>query len=848
MTAVETDTGAIEARARRYDTLTQRMADARAKADQQPQAAFTAAAQRIDGTNAERERARIKRVSAQGTRTADAWTFYDLLSEIKEGARYKERALSKLGLYPAVRIKSDTDPVPLDTINPDTDQPYVTAQAAIDASRAAYDRLDAGVGTGHITGRWGTIGFVAGDSYLVSYPDSSSATGETNALVTADNLKTTDKGGWALALASDSKQEEWIPLDPGTSMLTRIWNQHAHWPNEADSAVLGVLDICERLLLYGNLEFGTAASHMNAGLMLFASGTFARNRQHPDDDTGQTAGNQLRNPTIQDVVEQVLTPISDPRSVAVAAPAMMEADIDKIQAARHITFDRPFDAEVDSRIERLIVRLSNGVTLPKEILLGISDSNNWNAFMIDDMSWRNYLEPDAREQVSAISAGYHRPVILADWAVRGLDARTPIGVGPEGQPLTVQNLCLWMDTSNLIGDPDEVENVFKGYDSGLLGSTPARTRIGWSEAEAPTPEDIALLVQLHGKASPQGTPAPPGGNGGVVGGQPNEPGTMPDQAEPGDAVAAAGTPRPGANPAKFARLGPAWAARDAALLTRTLAQCDTAMGRALDRAGAKLRTKAVKASAAHRDVVAHAANRDVGSLLGPGVVAAALELSPGELLDGQFDEVVTRFRSGVGRAQATTRAELERLGLDPATAADLAATQEDHRDKAATLLGVLLVGLATERIFNPHPAAPAAGELDTELSVSTGLVRQALSTAGGAQGRTTAGGAVLAGPAEVPQAGVALGPDITSLLADVGGAIAEYTWDYGDESSRTRPFEGHEALADQTFTSWDDDVLLNDSGWIVATHYFPGDHDGCQCQAVPTIVGGPQPDQAPDEP
>lgn len=839
MTAVDIDPGAIEARARRYETLDARMADVRAKAQDQPQAAFTAAAQRIDGSNAERERARIKRVSAQGTRTADAWTFYDVLSEIKEGARYKERALSKLGLYPAVRIKSDTDPVPLDTVNPDTGQPYITSQAAIDASRAAYDRLDAGVGTGHITGRWGTIGFVAGDAYLVSYPDTSSATGEANTLVTADNLKSTDRGGWALAMAPDAKQEEWIPLDPATSMITRIWNQHAHWPNEADSAVLGVLDICERLLLYGNLEFGTAASHLNAGLMMFATGTFARNRQHPDDDTGQTAGNQLRNPTINDVVDQVLTPISDPRSVAVAAPAMMEADIEKIEAARHITFDRPFDAEVDGRIERLIIRLSNGVTLPKEILLGISDSNNWNAFMVDDMSWRNYLEPDAREQVSAISAGYHRPVILSDWEQRGLNPRMPIGVGPEGQQLTVQNLCLWMDTSNLIGDPDEVDNVFKGYDSGLIGSTPARQRIGWSEAEAPTPEDIALLVQLKGKAAPGGTPAPPGGNGGVVGGVPDQPGTLPTQGEPG-AVAAAATPRPGRNPAKYARLGPAWAARDAALLTRVLAQCDTAMGRALDRAGAKLRTKAVKASAAHRDIVAHAANRDVGSLLGPGVVAAALELSPGELLDGQFDEVITRFRSGVGRAQATTRAELERLGLDATQAEQLANTQEQHRDEAAALLATLLIGLATERIFNPHPAAPLAGEHDTELSVPTGLVRQALSAAGGAKGKVTDGGAVLAGADETPQAGVALGPDITSLLADVGGTIAEYTWDYGDPSSRTRTFEGHEALADQSFTSWDDDLLLNDSDWITATHYFPGDHDGCQCQAVPAIVGGPQ--------
>jgi hypothetical protein len=845
VTVVDTEVGQVEREAQRLALQTQRRQQAQNARNAEKNRPLISAARTIDVSNAAAERKRIKRVTQPGSREEDAWTYYDYLSEIKEGGRFIERSLSKLRLYPAVQVSPSTDPVPLDTLDSETDLPYVTDQAAIGLAQQTYERIDGGYGTGHLTGRWGTVGFVAGDSYLIGYKDPTANNGERFVLVTPDNLKVTDREQFALAMAPDAGPTEWLPLPLETSLITRVWNQHARWPDLADSAVLGVLDICEKVLILSNLEYGTATSHLNAGVLLFPHGILGKQLEHPDDDTGpDTAGNQTRNPTAQDIVNQMLTPISDPRSVAVAAPAILEADPGLIEKVRHVLLQRPFDATAAAMLDKAITRLANGVSLPREVLLGMTNATNWTAWMIDDQTWRAYLEPVAREFVQAATGGTFRPLLLADWKLLGYDENRQIGTGPDGRKLTIRNLCLWMDATSLVGDPDEVDNVFKGWDTGLLGSAPARQKIGWSEGDAPTDEDTAHLLALkRGREAvgPGGEPIPT-----------DTTGQMPDpalakggageglKASAQLALTAAARPRN-----RFAGYGAKWAARDAALMNRLLSQADTAMSRALDRAGAKLRTKATKAGDAHTQIVQAAGNRDVGSLLGPGVVAS-LDLSPDELLDGSFDELATRFRSGVGRSQVTTLSDLQRAGLDDAAAADLERTQAQHRDAATAAFTAAMLALATQRIFDPHPAAPAAGEHDVELSVPSSLIRQSLAVAGGATGRPAAGGAFQSGPLDEPADGLALGVDVTSTVASMGATIVTWTWDYGDPSSRTSQFEPHENLAGVTFENWDDDALLNDSDWVVATHYFPGDHLGCQCQAIPDIVGAeadiPEPD------
>lgn len=786
-------------------------------------ASFTAAARVID-LHSESEQARIKKLSgASGVERwqNEAWGYYDALGELKYGARFKGRSLSKVRLVPAIQLGPDSNPIPLadlENLREENASIPVVGADTIRQCEDAMTRLAAGQGHGGLLNRWGENGFVVGEGYLVGYRDDTSTTGETFIMASTDELRVDDRGRWCLVGDPDEKPGDWVRLDDN-SIMVRIWNRHARYANLADSSVRGVLDVCEQLLLLSNEQLGAGMSRMNNGIVIFPN-TMVKNRRAPEGDA--TDGEAQRDPVIEDIQNHIITPIGNPRSAAAAAPFIMTGDPDDVDKVKHLKFDRAFDKIADERIDKLIIRMANGVDLPAAILTGLADVNHWTGWLIDDMTFRAHIQPDTIEFCGALTSGYYQPLLLAG----GVD------------PALVRQLVIWYDATDLVGDPDEQDRAFKAVEMGLLGDSPARRRLGYGEEERPTEEDIARRVILKGRVQEQVNAADlPAG---VTESEPAAiaPGsttpTVEGEGAPG-AVAAAGTP----SRRRLDALSRSWAKKDQALRNRLLAQADAAMLRTLDRAGARLRTKAIKASAAHADLVGHAANRDVAALLGPGVVTASLGISTEELLDGSFDDLVARFRAQTARVQATILADLEDLGLDEEASALLAARQAEDRDRGATALSLAMVGLATSRLFSPSPNAPPVGEHDTNLTVPFGLLRSALSTAGGATGTPTAGGAFRSPIDDSISGEVAMGDSTVEALDALGYSIPAWSWETG---APTRPFEPHQALDGTEFSDWDADELINDEGWPDFTHYFPGDHDGCECYAVALIEGPPEPE------
>jgi hypothetical protein len=786
--------------------------------------ALTAAARRIDlASTAEANRFKRAKGGPRAVKAEEAWTYYDALPEVKYGARFKGRALSKLRLFAAIITDSTSDPLPVSAYEGGNPELEVLPPEFIAKCEQLMRRLASGKGgIAGLLKRWGEGGFVVGEAYIVGHPDEDSPTGETFRTVSPSELAVTDRGQWALVLDPEDKPDDWIPLPEADSIITRVWNEHPRWSNVPDSSVFGVLDVCEQLLTLHNMNSGTARSRMNNGLLVFPTGMLAKRPSTPLDGNDTENGEELQDPVIAAILDHIITPIGDPRSAAAAAPFMMTADIEDIKEIRHITFGRDFDQIADARLEKLIERMANGVDLPAEILTGMADVNHWTAWLIDDQTYRAHVQPDAVEFVNALTLGLWRPLLLADGA----------------DPALVAQSCVWFDPTELVTDPDATDKVIKGVELGLIGDTPARGRLGWDESEAPTPEDIERRVVLKGRVQEQ-VPAgalPPG----VTEGVPT--GTAPTGADAEAALAASAGPR--ARARLLAQLGNRWAARDRALLERTLMTSDAAFTRALERAGAKLRTRAIKASGQHADVLNGVPNTLVASTLGPGVVTAALGLSIEDLIGGAFEELRVRFSHAVRKAQAATVTDLRALGLEDRDVEELEARQAEDRDRAGGALVTALTALASTRLFAPHPTGPSpaeqaatAGELDATLSVPSGIVRSALSIAGGGPDVTPAPGGALRSPVDDSVAGaVATGDTVLAALPTVGVQVEGYEWAYGDPSLRDRNFEPHLDLDGQTFSSWNDPVLTNFAAWPPEQRYFPGDHDGCLCDAVPTLV------------
>lgn len=773
--------------------------------------AFTAAARIVDMAS-ESERDRIKRRTGSEWQD-EAWGYFDAVDLVKNGARFKGRTLSKLTLYAGLLVDGEPEPVPFDQLEADQVPPPEVVAAANDV----IARLAGGRGHEALLDRWGRNSFVAGEAYLVGYKDETSVTGETFYMASPDELRISDRGSWALCTDPLDKPQDWVQLPPETTIIVRIWNQHARYGSLPDSSVRGVLDLCELLLTERNGELGAAFSRAPNGILMMPHGMVGY-APPLDDDEPEAGAPAIRNPIIRDIYEHLLAPIGNPRSPSVAAPYIMTADAEDIKEVRFLTFGRDGKAAVD--MDQLRSHFAQSVDLPEEVLLGFGSATYSNSWIINDQVWTFYLQPDSNQFVSALTLGLMRPLLLAG------------GIPAEW----ARRCCVWYDKTQLVGDPDESSNAFKAVEMGLIGDTPARRRLGYSEAEAPTDADIALRLALtKGREviGPDGAPvptAPPSTDA------PTEETAPADQApaEATDTTTAAAMAR--TDHRRLAALAARWAKRDAALLDRLLTQADAAMLRALDKAGAKLRTKAIKASGAHAEAIRAVPNREVAAALGPRVVTASLEFNTEDLLDGSFDEFLDRYQAQTARAQAATLADLAALGLDDEACDELAAAQDEHRRAGGVLLLAGLMALATKRLFDPTPAAPPLGEVDTALSVPIGVVREALTTAGGSSSGLTPGGTRLDRDTGMVTVGTTDGPLVVDALGTLGIDRTGWTWEVGEPE---RPFEPHQALAGQEFgmdPAWDDERLFNAEPWPADDYYYPGDHDGCQCYTVQQLT------------
>ena len=244
----------------------------------------------------------------------------------------------------------------------------------------------------------------------------------------------------------------------------------------------------------------------------------------------------------------------------------------------------------------------------------------------------------------------------------------------------------------------------------------------------------------------------------------------------------------------------------------------------LRRAGNKL--KGAVQGTPERRRVNGADPEEVGRILGAD--RAAELVSVDELLDGAFDPLRVRWEAWVPEAEAAAISQVVRHAPDhpdPVSVFDARAEESDH-DAGWTALFLGLLALARSRLF--AAAAAEDGEALADVAVPAGLVRDALSVAGGSQaGVQPTGTAGQAGPP-----GLLTGARWRAALRALELEPVEWEWRAGFP---TRPFPPHQALSGAIFRDWQDDQLTAGGTFPATSHYYPGDHRGCLCDAVPVL-------------
>ncbi len=259
---------------------------------------------------------------------------------------------------------------------------------------------------------------------------------------------------------------------------------------------------------------------------------------------------------------------------------------------------------------------------------------------------------------------------------------------------------------------------------------------------------------------------------------------------------------------------------DRELRRRLVDAASTAVNRALDRAGAKMRRKATsQVTTTLRDV----SNRDVMAVVGREA-AIAFGVDEQQIVDEELADLEEQYDLWVGSTQAQVRKLAAQWAVDD-HGVDYGAVQreqDDDRHAGWLMFAGALSAIAIDRMFNPHPEAPALGETDLSAFVPMGVVRSSMARAGGDK-------RAVQETLSKPVGGVATGTEAIDLFTSVGLRTSGYTWVYGDAGSRRQPFPPHEDLDGVSFASFDDEVLANSFDFPDTATLFPGDHDGCQC-------------------
>lgn len=515
----------------------------------------------------------------------EAWAFYDTVGELRYAVDWIGRALSRATLVPARQASRGEEPERLE----DTDTP--TAHEVLEAFAGGTS------GQGQLLARLGVHLSVPGDSYLIGEDEIDGAgvpTGEqawrvrsTDEVIVRAEQILVDDGGGAKALGEDA-------------LVIRIWQSHPRKYWEADSAVRAALPVLRQITGFGKHVDATVDSRLaGAGLLVLPNEvTFARGPGASEEEGDDSF--------VADLIESMVTPISDRDSAAAVVPVVVKIPGEHVDKVKHLSFGTAFDAQLESLLDKAIRRLALSLNLPPEVLLGMSASNHWSAWQIDEASLKLHVEPLLALICDALTQGYYRPALQA------------AGVADA------DSYIVWFDTSELRLRPNRAPEAKDLFDRFAIDYQALREASGFDDADAPSGDELRAMILLsaarEGQVSPELLAALLGGSNTALPGVQGQPADVPGGADNGliRAVEAAvpepaqrGVPGGGGAPARApglqASAGEPEPTEDATVLIpiqrgpspgSLIDAAEVLVLRALERAGNKRRSRADAAAMA----------------------------------------------------------------------------------------------------------------------------------------------------------------------------------------------------------------------------------------------------------
>lgn len=826
--------------------------------------ALTAAAKRVSLTQKPPEK------PSSSERQRNAWSMYRDVPEIKELMLWRGNQVAKLRLYAACTPQSDPDgdPVPLTDEDSGVDEAIIAV-----ASQVVRDLKSSYGGKSELLRRTEINLEVAGELYLVGFgerpPDptnveSMGSAAEWIAVSMSEILYkpgTGDNPGvWSVKQSKKDKVGRVLDPTKGDDLF-RIWMPDAEWGTHPDNALMGALALLDMLSVLNAQMMAVARSRIPAGILVVPNELIVEvaAAAAANATEGQEA---LAQKFMDDLVSAITAAVTDPSDVATLAPMVVRGPKEHLGADvfRWMDISRKPDEHLDKQADNILTRVFRGLDAPVELIEGHKNTTFRNAQQIDQDTFEDYMEPRAVLVCDAFTSGYFRPMLAKRLAEASLQITLE----------ELERMFMWYDPQDLISQPDPSMAANDGHDRGTISDAAWRRHRGFDEADKAEPLELLIRAALRrgGIAlnvtnalfealdadivlpTPAGGTSPSDGNDSAPADTASF--TRDDKlvmlakmilgpdAEQAVIEARAITAAPPAKPPR--NPGHDLVDIDREFRTRVLIAADQAVGRALERAGNRLKGNTTLGI---REVVKNVPAHLRIARIGPTMLADA-GINADTLLDGAFDDLEAQFMQWGAQAQSDAIELVNRIvgGFTQSQRDTLGLRLSESLDESWSWIKGALTSLAQARMFDPTPAA-TLGEFDPSLRVPPGLVRQAAARAGGAAGITTGGSGEawvsLVDAGTRPAGGIATGEILRGAMSDAGATIEGWQWDYG-AAQRHRPFEPHAALSGVTFVNYDDPAVANYGGWPEFSFYMPGDHDGCMCDAIPIMLSASEVD------
>jgi hypothetical protein len=269
-------------------------------------------------------------------------------------------------------------------------------------------------------------------------------------------------------------------------ILIRVWNPHPIDPVRADSPVRANLEVLAEIDRCNKHIQATLVSRLAGAGILFI----------PQDITFPVPEDADPSASSADVFMAVLgeamsNPIQEPGAASAYVPIVVQAPGDSLNQIKHLTFWSEVSSSVREMRDAAVKRLALGMDIPPEVLLGMADSNHWNAWLVDEASVKAHTEPRLACVTNAITTAYLQPALE----------------GVESDP---KQYAVVADTSNIRLRPNRSKEALELYDRGALNEEAVRRETGFEAEDAPDPAQFNewLLRKIAlGSTSPEQTQA-----------------------------------------------------------------------------------------------------------------------------------------------------------------------------------------------------------------------------------------------------------------------------------------------------------------------------------------------------